>query len=82
MEQQQWFTTAEAAVYLRTSVTALKKHVQRGTLRPDAFGLRGGFRGHRYARDTLDAFVRTRVPSSDGKKGIKLVRRSEEGIPR
>jgi hypothetical protein len=41
---------------LRTSVSALRTMVQRGRIRPDSPGKRGRFRGHRFSRETLDAF--------------------------
>jgi hypothetical protein len=53
--QQEWFTTAEAAVYLRTSVPALRMRVIRGTLVPDSKGHRGRSRQHMFRRSTLDA---------------------------
>ena len=51
------YNTAEAADYLRTTVPALRTMVQRGQIRPDSPGKRGRFRGHRFSRATLDAFI-------------------------
>lgn len=53
-----WYSTVEAAEYLRTSPRALLAHVARGNIRPDAFGSRGRFKSHRFSKETLDAFVR------------------------
>lgn len=53
-----WYTTAQAAEYLATTVAALHMHVQRGNLKPDSRGGRGRFKGHRFSRATLDAFNR------------------------
>lgn len=53
----EWFTTKEAAAYLRTTTKALLQHVARGRLKPDHFGGRGRFKSHRFRRATLDAFA-------------------------
>lgn len=52
-----WYSTGEAAEYLRTTPRALLNHVARGNLVPDAYGRRGRFQSHRFSKDTLDAFV-------------------------
>jgi hypothetical protein len=58
-EPQQWFTTKEAAIYLRlTSAEALVKHVQRGHITPDRPRSPGGLRCHLFSRQTLDRFGR------------------------
>lgn len=54
-EPQEWFTTIEAAAYLRTSVEALRMRVMRGAIVPDAKGKRGRSRQHMFRRATLDA---------------------------
>jgi hypothetical protein len=56
-EREECFDTKGAAVYLKTTVAALHMQVQRGVLKPDARGGRGRFRGHRFSKATLDAFV-------------------------
>jgi hypothetical protein len=56
--EQVWFTTTEAAEYLRTSAKALQHHINRGNLVPDTHGKRGRTQGHRFHRDTLDRFMR------------------------
>lgn len=58
MTEQTWFTLREAAEYLRTTSRALQRHVDRGTLKPDCHGKRGRMQGHRFSRQTLDAFMR------------------------
>jgi hypothetical protein len=58
MTEQVWFTLPEAAEYLRTTRSALQHHVARGTLKPDCHGRRGRMQGHRFSRQTLDAFMR------------------------
>ena len=50
-----WYTTAEAAVYLRMKPGAVKSLVFRGSLIPDRRG-GNGVRSHRFHRDTLDAY--------------------------
>jgi hypothetical protein len=52
---QEWFTTEEAAVYLRTTAKALIQRIGRGTLVPDSRGQRGRGRQHMFRRATLDA---------------------------
>lgn len=52
-----WLTAREAADYCRFSYDALIHHVSRGNLVPDSRA-RPGFRGHRFRRETLDAFLR------------------------
>lgn len=58
MDTSPWYTTSEAAEYLRTTTRALLRHVQRGNLKPDSWGSRGAFKSHRFCRETLDAFAR------------------------
>ena len=58
MTDQQWFTIGEAAEYLRTTAKALQAHVERGKLVPDCPGRAGRTKGHRFSRQTLDAFMR------------------------
>ena len=58
--QQEWFTTSEAAVYLRTTVPALRMRVSRGTIVPDTRGFQGRGREHMFHRSTLDAHYRRR----------------------
>jgi excisionase family DNA binding protein len=53
-DHQAWFDTAEAAQYIRVSKEAMRKLVQRGTIRPDAPAGANGLRGHRFSRRTLD----------------------------
>jgi hypothetical protein len=55
--EQQWFTTEEAAVYLRMTRGALLKHVERGNLTPDNRKALGRIAGHRFRRETLDRFM-------------------------
>lgn len=55
--ERKWFSTERAAAYLDTTVKALLKHVERGNIAPDVFGGRGKTRGHRFSRETLDAFM-------------------------
>lgn len=58
-EPQAWFDTAEAADYLRLkSAAALRKHVERGHIRPDSCAGANGMRCHRFKRETLDRFLR------------------------
>ena len=52
-----YLDTAGAAEYLGTTKAALHMMVQRGTLKPDSRGGRGRFKGHRFARATLDAYI-------------------------
>lgn len=52
---QIWYTTAEAAAYLRTTATAVRRRVARGTLVPDCYGGRGRAKQHMFRRETLDA---------------------------
>lgn len=54
-ERQEWFTTTEAAQYLRTTARALRMRVARGTIVPDCRGQRGRSREHMFRRATLDA---------------------------
>ncbi len=54
--EQEWFTTEEAAAFLRMTGNAIRKHVCSGRLRPDVFGKRGRTRSHRFSRATLRAF--------------------------
>lgn len=56
-ELQQWFTTEEAAKYLRTSASGIRSAIMRGKLRPDTFGRQGKTAGHRFSRPTLDAYL-------------------------
>lgn len=52
-----YMNTAQAAVYLNTTVRALHAAIFRGHLIPDHRGSSGsGFKGHRFTRETLDAF--------------------------
>lgn len=53
---QEWFTTVEAAVYVRMEYEALRKQISTGRLKPDSPS-RPGFRGHRFRRATLDAWL-------------------------
>ncbi len=52
-----WFTTREAAEYLRISRDALLKHVERGNITADNVSARGKVSGHRFQRETLDGFI-------------------------
>lgn len=54
-DEQVWFTTTEAAIYLRTSPKALRMRVARGAIVPDCRGGRGRSREHMFRRSTLDA---------------------------
>lgn len=53
-DAQEWFTTIEAAAYLRTTAKALNMRIARGTLVPDCWGGRGRSRQHMFRRETLD----------------------------
>jgi excisionase family DNA binding protein len=55
--QQQWFTTREAAEYIRVSRDTLLKLVERGHIRPDAPAGTRGLSGHRFSRATLDKYL-------------------------
>lgn len=55
---RQWFGTERAAAYLDSTVKAVLKQIERGNLVPDVWGGRGRTRGHRFSRETLDAFMR------------------------
>jgi excisionase family DNA binding protein len=57
MGTRQWFDTMEAAEYIGVSVSAMRKLVQRGKIRPDTPGGTGLLKGHRFSRVTLDAFL-------------------------
>jgi hypothetical protein len=52
--KQEWFTTTEAAAYLRTTAKALRCRIARGTLVPDGWGGRGRGKEHMFRRGTLD----------------------------
>jgi excisionase family DNA binding protein len=54
---QQWFTTREAAEYIRCSRDVLLKLVERGHVRPDAPAGTRGLSGHRFSRATLDRYL-------------------------
>lgn len=54
---QKWLSIADAAVHTGKSVDALSKAVQRGRLVPDAPARKGLSRGHRFLRETLDAYM-------------------------
>jgi hypothetical protein len=54
-QAQEWYTTEEAAVYLRTTVKALNMRVLRGAIVPDCRGLRGRGKQHMFRKSTLDA---------------------------
>jgi hypothetical protein len=48
-EPQAWFDTAQAATYLcLKSAAALRKHVERGHIRPDSCAGANGMRCHRF----------------------------------
>jgi hypothetical protein len=51
---QEWYTTEEAAAYLRTTVKGIIMRVWRGTLVPDCRGQRGRSKKHMFRRSTLD----------------------------
>jgi len=53
-QAQEWFTTEEAAVYLRTTPKALSMRVARGSIAPDCWGGRGRGKQHMFRRATLD----------------------------
>ena len=53
--EQEWFTTTEAAAYLRTTPKALRMRIARGAIKPDSPGGRGRSREHMFRRSTLDA---------------------------
>lgn len=57
--EQSWFDTAEAAQYIRVSKEAMRKLVQRGTIRPDSPAGANGLRGHRFSKTTLEKFLRS-----------------------
>lgn len=53
-----WYTTEEAAEYLRTSHQAVLRRIARGKLTPDSWGGRGRGRHHMFRRSTLDAHLK------------------------
>lgn len=55
--EQTWYTTDEAAEYLRITPEALRKHVQRGKLKASSTAALGRKFGLRFRRETLDAFI-------------------------
>jgi len=55
--EEQYFNTAGAAKYLKTTVAALHMQIQRGNLKPDSRGGPGRLKGHRFTRATLDAYI-------------------------
>jgi hypothetical protein len=55
LAKQEWFTTTEAAAYIRTTPKALRQRIARGSLKPDSWGGRGRGREHMFRRATLDA---------------------------
>jgi hypothetical protein len=57
-QSQEWFTTEEAAVYLRTTVKAIIMRVWRGSLVPDCRGQRGRSKKHMFRKATLDSYYR------------------------
>lgn len=61
---QEWFTTDEAAEYMRTTPGALRKAIARGAIRPDCHGGRGRTRSHRFHVDTLRAYLGRGTPVS------------------
>ncbi|MEY4510500.1 MAG: hypothetical protein RLZZ450_2622 [Pseudomonadota bacterium] len=54
--EQVWFTTAEAAEYMRMTARAVQKQVERGHLQPDNRHV-GRIAGFRFRRETLDRFI-------------------------
>lgn len=52
-----WYTTEEAADYLRLTRAALLKHVERGALVPDNRRSLGRVAGFRFRRETLEQFM-------------------------
>lgn len=56
-DASKYLTTEQAANELGTTVRALLRHVQRGSLKPDLWGGRGAFKSHRFTRETLLAFA-------------------------
>lgn len=52
--EQEWFTTTEAAEYLRATPKALRARIARGSLVPDCWGGRGRSKEHMFRRSTLD----------------------------
>lgn len=57
LRRRAWLTTDEAALYVRMTPNALRKHVAAGSLKPDSWGKRGRTQTHRFRRSTLDAFL-------------------------
>ncbi len=53
-----YMDTAQAAHYLGTTVKALQAAVYRKRIVPDHRGSRGGLRGNRFSRATLDEFCK------------------------
>lgn len=56
-EPQTWFTTREAAEYLRMTPEAVRKAVERGRLKSATNSTMGRRFGHRFRREALDAFI-------------------------
>ena len=52
----------QAAAYLSTTPTAINRAITSGRLTPDHHGQRGGLKGHRFTKKTLDAFMRFDKP--------------------
>jgi len=53
-DNQTWYTLVEAGDYLRCSPTTLRRNMQKGSLRYERIGGKGGIRVH---RKWLDAFM-------------------------
>jgi hypothetical protein len=53
---REWFTTTEAAEYLRITPKALRNRVARGSIVPDVWGGRGRSKEHMFHLDTLRAY--------------------------
>lgn len=53
---REWFTTTEAAEYLRITPKALRNRVARGAIVPDVWGERGKGKFHMFHLDTLRAY--------------------------
>jgi hypothetical protein len=53
-DEQEWYTTEQAAAYLGTTVKGIIMRVWRGTLVPDCRGQRGRSKKHMFRKETLD----------------------------
>jgi len=65
---REWYTTTEAAEYLRITPKALRNRIARRSIVPDCFGGRGRSRQHMFRRATLDAhYLGADLPPSTGR---------------